>query len=228
MIKRYRTLVLSSLVAVGACSSAPAPLRIAPGGAVSIDGLVRLDNTIMAIGEAKPGLDLTRYTAFILDQVTVAYQKDPGNVRRNSIDSNFALTRPQMEELQSLFQREVEKALTENDGYDLVSVAGPNVAVLTPYLIDLIVRVPTDRPGGRSDTYVSSYGEVTMVIELRDSQTNEILARAADRADPTRSSYQLVEVSPSFMRADVTRLFRHWATSMRDRIDELRALGPLN
>jgi len=222
-------IALGALLTMAACSSNPPPLpTIAPGQEVTIDGLYQMDNTVFALGYAKPDLDLSQYTAFILDPVEVAYKKDPGNRRRTSPDQNFALSEQQMAELKQIYQDEVEEALTENDGVELVSRPAPNVARITPYLIDLIVRVPTDRPGGRGGIYAASYGEVTMVIELRDSQSGEILARVADRQDPTSAVYQLAEVSTTWIRSDVTRLFQHWATTMRERLDQLRAASGSN
>lgn len=224
-----RCIALAALSGAAACASNSAGLpTIAPDAEVTIDGLYRMENTVMALGYAKRDLDLSPYTAFILDPVSVSYQKDPGNSRRTSLDNNFALSERQMADLKRMYQEEVEEALTENDGYELVSRPGPNVARLTPFLLDLVVRIPTDRPGGRSRIYVASYGEVTMVVELRDSQSGEILARVGDRQDPTSAVYQLSEVSTTYVRGDVTRLFRHWATMMRERLDQLRAASMSN
>ena len=218
-------LALCALVAFAACGG-PQPLpTIAPNAEVTVDGLYRMDNTVMALAYAKPDLDLSPYTAFILEPVEVAYQKDPLGRRRSSPNENFALSESQMADLKRMFQEEVQEALTDGDGYRLVRDPAPNVAIISPYLIDLVVRVPTDRPGGRTDMYADSYGEVTMVVELRDSESNEILVRVGDRQDPTRSTYELAEVSTTFIRSDVTRLFRHWATTMRERLDQIRAVA---
>ena len=63
------------------------------------------------------------------------------------------------------------------------------------------------------------------IVELRDSQTGEMLARAADRRDPTRdTSMSLAHVSPTYMRADTRRLFRHWANLLRERLDAFRVM----
>lgn len=87
--------------------------------------------------------------------------------------------------------------------------------------------MPTERTGGRSRTYAASYAEVTLILELYDSMSGEILARAGERMDPTRSSRNLAEVSRAFVRADVTRMFAHWANIFRERLDQIRELGTL-
>ncbi len=129
-----------------------------------------------------------------------------------------------METLKRLFREAVVEALTKDDGYELTTEPGPDVLRITASLIDLVVSVPTER-GGRQDVYTRSYGMVSLIIELRDSQSGEILARAGDRRDPTRdTSAGLARVSPVFVRSDTRRLFRHWGDLLRERLDAIRAM----
>lgn len=217
-----------SLAAIGGCASGPAPLPTVATGEnaeVTIEGLYRMDNTVFQLGFAKPDLDLSGYTGFILEPVTVAYQKDPGGRTRYSTDSNFALSERQMDELKAIFQEEVADALTEGGAYRIVQSPAADVLRLEAKLIDLVVRVPTDL-GGREDVYASSYGAVTLIVELYDSQSGEILAAIGDRQDPTSTARELAEVNRTYMRSDVTRLFQHWAETMRERLDQLRAVTP--
>ena len=221
-----RGLLLAGVVAITAsCASAPRPeptLQSGPEAEVSIDGLVRVDNPVVGVAFRKPDMDLTQYSRFMLDPVTVAYQKDPGNTR-NSMggmgDSNFALTPSQMERFRGWFQESVTEALTENDGYELTTEPGPDVMRIKAYLIDLVVRVPTQRMG-RQDTYTRSYGEVSLILELYDSESGEVLLRAGDRRDPTRNTdSSLASVRPNFVRSDVERMFDHWSELLRERLD---------
>jgi len=216
------------VVAVAGCAATPPPtLQTGPNAEVTVDGLVRVDNAVVPVAYRKPDLDLTPYTRFMLAPVEVAYQKDPGNRRRSEVsgaNDNFALSPSQMETLKGMFQEAVVEALTKDDGYELTTEPGPDVLGITASLIDLVVRVPTQR-GGRQDVYTRSYGLVTAILELRDSQSGEILARAGDRRDPTRdTSTNLAHVSPTFVRADTMRLFQYWANLLRERLDAFRAM----
>jgi hypothetical protein len=66
---------------------------------------------------------------------------------------------------------------------------------------------------------------VSLLLELRDSQSGEILVRAGDRRDPTRNiSNRLVRVSPSFVRSDTESMFEHWAELLRERLDAFRKM----
>ena len=216
------------LVAATGCAATPPPtLQTGPDAEVTVDGLVRVDNAVVPVAYRKPDMDLTPYTRFMLDPVEVAYQKDPGNRRRSGVagaDDNFALSPSQMETLKGMFREAVVEALTKDDGYELTTEPGPDVLRITASLVDLVVRVPTQREG-RQDIYTRSYGLVTVILELHDSQSGEILARAGDRRDPTRdTSAGLAEVSPTFVRSDTRRLFQHWADLLRKRLDAFRAM----
>ncbi len=216
------------VIAVAGCASTPPPtLQTGPDAEVSVDGLVRVDNAVVPIAYRKPDMDLTPYTRFMLDPVEVAYQRDPGNRRRSGgagADDNFALTPSQMETLKGIFQQAVVEALTKNDGYELTTEPAPDVLRITASLIDLVVSIPTQR-SGRQDVYTRSYGMVSLILELRDSQSGEILARAGDRRDPTRNTTtNLAQVSPTFVRSDVKRLFDGWAELLRERLDAFRVM----
>jgi hypothetical protein len=215
------------LVAVAGCAATPPPtLQTGPDAEVSVDGLVRVDNSVVAVSYRKPGMDLTGYTRFMLDPVEVAYQKDPGDRRRSTGvgPDNFALTASQMERLKSVFQEEVVAALTTDGGYELTTEPAPDVLRISAALIDLVVTIPTESAAQQQNLYTRSYGLVTLVLELRDSQSGEILARAGDRRDPTRdTSGNLARVSSTFVRADVRRLFAHWAGLLREGLDAVRA-----
>ncbi len=225
----------NSLVSVGAagilagCATASGPptLQIGPDAEVTVDGLYRVDNSLATLAWMKPDMDLRGYTAIMIDPVAVAYQSDPRgrttSTGPGAAAANFALTATQMDNLKSWFREAAVEALSGDGGYRIVDSPGPDVLRITAELIDLIVRIPTQRTGVRSGLAVRSYGEVTAVLEVRDSQSGEILARAADRRDPTANTDQgLVEVQASFVRSDTQRLFAFWAGLLRQRLDELR------
>ncbi len=232
MKSRFRIPCLGIFLFVGACASGPRPLPTivtGPQAEVTLDGLYKLDNTVMALAYATPDLDLRPYTKFMLDPVDIAYERDPrGASRPGTASGNFELTPRQTERLKELFSEAIVETLTREEGYPLVEQPGPDVLRLTVSLIDLVVRVPTD-VSGRSRVFAASYGEVTMIVEVRDSETGEILVRAGDRQDPTRrNNAYLAEVSPTFVRTDVQRMLRRWAQIMRDRLDQIREVGGLS
>jgi hypothetical protein len=217
------------LVGLAGCASTPPPtVQSGPDAEVTVDGLHRVDNSIMEFAYVKPGMSLQGYTKLMIDEVTVAYQKEPRSSRQSpgASEQNYALRSSQMDDLKSWFYEAVVNALTKDDGYEIVDAPGPDVLHVSAYLVDLVVRVPTETTG-RQYMRTRSYGEVTLVLELHDSESNEILGRVADRRDPTRNTNNsLAIVSPTYVKADVERLFEYWANVLREGLDRVRELDP--
>ena len=110
--------------------------------------------------------------------------------------------------------------LTENDGYELVDEPAGGALLIRPAIIDLVATAPDTGNAGRSYTFVDSAGAATLYIELYDSVSGEILARAIDRkADRSHGTMQwATKVSG---RADAKRILRTWAGWLRERMDEV-------
>jgi len=218
------------LVGLAGCASTP-PLTVqtGPDAEITADGLVKVDNSVMGAAWVQPDLDLQPYTKMMIDDVVVAYKKDPEGRRRDSPggaggERNFALSSSQMDVLKNLFQEAVVKELTKDNGYQLVDTPAPDVLRISCYLMDLVVKVPTtEGAAGRSQTFARSYAEVTVVFELHDSESQEILARVADRGDPTVTGgySEMAAVNPAFVRSDVTRMFEYWAGLLREGVDRI-------
>ncbi len=227
---RKSLLALGAAGILGGCASAPQSptLQSGPDAEVTVDGLYRVDNSVMQLAYMKPGWDLRGYTAMVIDPVTVSYQTDPGNRRTDPGGAgprNFALSDAQMANFKSFFQEAVEDALTQDGGYRIANNPGPDVLRITAELMDLIIAVPTQESGSSTNRVARSPGAVTLVMEIRDSQSGEIIARVADRQDPSASgSGNMVRVSPQAVRADMRRLFGRWATLLRERLDDLRTV----
>ena len=231
-MKSHLTFVTTAgmLVGLAGCASTPPPtVQIGPDAEVTADGLVKVDNSVMQLAYVQPDLDLQPYTKLMLDDIVVAYKKDPEGRRRNSPggvgDANFALSPSQMEVLKSLFQEALVKEWTKDDGWEIVDAPGPDVMRISAYLIDLVVKSPTQNTAGRQQNFASSYAEVTAVLELHDSESEEILARVAERGDPASGGTDLSSVSSAFVRGDLTRMFEYWTGLLRQRLDEVREVG---
>ena len=148
--------------------------------------------------------------------------------RGSSRSPNFALSDNQMDEFTQMFQEEFFAAMSNGDEWNIVDVAAPDVLRVHAALIDLVVRVPTRPTAGRSDQFVTEFGEVTLAVELRASQSGDILARAVDRQvlRPIGASTSRPRRATSTgARAEVRRTFRRWADLLRSGLDNVRAVS---
>jgi hypothetical protein len=90
-------------------------------------------------------------------------------------------------------------------------------------LLDVVSFAPPEESMGiRDSVYLSSVGEATLVIELRDSITEAILARAVDRR-AAESAFEFRESNRVNNTQEVRRLAGTWARLLRDQLDEYGA-----
>ncbi len=206
-------------------------LETGDDAATTYDGLKRIKKSVADEAYINPDIDLSGFTSVIIDLVDVSYKRTPRRTstsRASATSGNFALTDKQMADMKQMFQEEFERAMSEGDGWSVVDASGPDVLLVHAELVNLVVKVPTEPTASRSSYYVSELGEVTLVGELRDSQSGEILARAVDRQviRPVGASQsQLRRTMSVSARSDIRRYFRDWALLLRKRLDEVKAAG---
>ena len=224
-------LLTLGLLASGGLATADDRLESGDDATTSYDGLKRIKKSAADEAYIKPDIDLTAYTSVVIDEPAVSYKRTPrktSTTRATGSSANFALTDDQMAEMKQMFHEEFIAALVEDDGWTVVDAVGPDVLEVHAELVNLVVKVPTKPTAGRSTYYVSEFGEVTLVGELRDSQSGEILARAVDRQviRPIGASQsQMRRTMGVSARSDVRRYFRQWAELLRDRLDEVKEVG---
>jgi hypothetical protein len=128
-----------------------------------------------------------------------------------------------MENLRKALREAFHKEVVENGGWELTDQPGPDVLIARGALIDMVVRVPP-QTSGRNTIYLDSFGEATLVIEVFDSQSHQILARIADReaAEPPGNRMGMDLEAPG----EVRRMFSAWAKRFSEALDEVRTRMP--
>jgi hypothetical protein len=186
------------------------------------DGLVLRPGTRLAAVWVKPDAEIPTYRSVKLDPVQVSFARnwDPN---RGGRSASRRLDPGDIAAIQAgvadLF-REVFREELERGGYQLVDEAGPDTLRVTASIVDLYVTAPDVMTSGRSRTYTANSGRMTLVAELRDSVTGEILARAVD-ARSARNVGSISITNRVTNTADARRIIRIWATALRQGLDEL-------
>ena len=123
-----------------------------------------------------------------------------------------------------MFRQVFVEELSEKEGYEIVDKPAGDVLLIRPAIINLEISAPDVQRAGRSYTFVDSAGAATLYIELYDSISGEILARAIDgKAD--RSHGRMEWSTRSSNRTAAKRILRKWAGWLRERMDEIHARG---
>ncbi len=73
---------------------------------------------------------------------------------------------------------------------------------------------------GRGDVYLSSVGEITLILEVVDSMSGEVIVRAVERRALDRSGMAMRSSTVNTW-AEVRRVTRRWATTLRDGLDSI-------
>lgn len=220
-VLRLTTTLVFAVVLV-ACTTAPPTIQTGPDAELSFDGLHKVDNSQADVAWARPDFDISGYTKIWLVGAGIEYRqvKDRGRstIARSQGGPYFIddKSRAQFEELVGkVFKEEFEKI----EKYELVDGPGPDVLMIRGGLLNVTSYVPPDPIGGRSYIYLSSVGEATLVLELRDSETGTILARSVDRRAAETIGGTFTRSNSVTNSAEARRLIRFWATRLREGLD---------
>ena len=220
MMKQH---TLSSLALALALSTASAFAGDDKPPDVTHDGLHLVPGTEVAAAWFKPGADFSGYDKVLILEAFVAFKKNWA--RDHNRSSVYRVTQKDMEDLKretaELFRETFVEAISGEGGYPVVEAAGPDVLLLRPAIIDLDVTAPDVARAGRSHNFASSAGAATLYLELYDSVSGEILARAVDRKAANHPGDLMRWSNKVTNRAEAKKLFAGWAGLLRQRLDEI-------
>lgn len=216
-------LVLSmvGIFSVG-CTTTPPSIDTSPTAEVTFDGLHEVLNASADKAWARPGVDFSIYTKIKLEGAGIEYRPGGQTGRTRMARSRggpYEVTESQKIRFEKTVAEAFRDELAKGGRFSLVEEAGPDVLLVRGALLDVVSYVPPGDTAGRVDVYLSSVGEATLVLELRDSITNAILARAIDRDAADDMSGGLRESNRVTNAAEVRRLVRRWARSLREGLE---------
>jgi hypothetical protein len=173
----------------------------------------------------KPGAGFSQYKRLAILDCYVEFAKDwQRNYNMNEPDLEMKVSKGDIDritkELAAEFKRVFTEELQARGGYEIVDVAAPDVLILRPALLNLIVNAPEiDTAPTMAFAVVSSAGQMTLYLELWDSTTNTILARVIDtEADESSGGFaQAGGVVRNKQAAD--EILKAWADRLRKALD---------
>ena len=218
--------VAAACFCVGIGMAAPKQPQIQTGAnaEVTADGLVRVKKSVADAAWVKPDFDLTPYTKLMIVSGGVSFKKvkpvSSFEARRGA--SEFPISPEAQQMFKDIMKEEFTRELSKLKRYQIVDKPGPDVLMLVGGVIDVVSSVPNDVDSaafGRGGVYLTSVGQATLVIELRDSESNEVLGRAADRR--AAESPFAFEVNKVTAWTEVHRLAQAWASLLRQRLEDI-------
>jgi|PlaIllAssembly_1097288.scaffolds.fasta_scaffold31837_2 hypothetical protein len=180
----------------------------------------------------KPGATFGQYKRLAMLDCFVQFAKDwQRDYNRNEPDLEMQVSQGDMNRIKTELAAEFKRVFTEelqNDGgYQIVDTAAPDVLILRPAILNLIVNAPEiDTAPPMSGSVVASAGQMTLYLELWDSTTNTLLARVIDtEADQGQGGLaQAGGAVENKVAAD--RILKNWADRLRKALETARAAAP--
>lgn len=188
------------------------------------EGLKRVDRPGLDTVYLREGASLAPYKKVMLDPVEVSFDKnwDPKKRAGSLIGNNSVNPQAIREDLAKLARDVTRRELERKGGYPLVDQPGDDVLRVRAQIVDLYITAPdTMTPGAR--TYVLSAGEMTLVAELYDSQTNTLIGRVVDRQRGLeRGPFDLQIANRVTNTAEADRILSGWARRLRNALDKAK------
>ena len=189
----------------------------------TIDGLMLVPDSRVEAAYVDPDADFGIYNKVMMLDSLVAFKKD-WQKKANKPGSRTKVSANDMERIKTevaiMFREVFAEELSKDGGYEIVDDADDDVLLIRPAIIDLDIAAPDTATAGRSRTYTSTSGSATLYIELYDSATGDLLARAADRRVARQAGGYLTYTNRVTNSADARRMFRSWAKELRAALDE--------
>lgn len=221
------TRIAQALMLVGALltvAAIPAASVKDMAESMSADGLEQIKVKGIDLVYSRPGTQLASYSKLKIDPVQVAFRKD---FEPKKTGSHMKLGTEELERIRSdvgkLVYEEFVKELGKST-YAKVEVAGPDVLHVRPSILDLYVNAPDSMEAGRSRTYTMSAGEMTLVMDIADSETGQVLARVYDKREG-RDTGSISWSNSVTNQAEARRIAANWAGILRARLDAAHGIG---
>ncbi|MCY3731192.1 MAG: DUF3313 family protein [Rhodospirillaceae bacterium] len=199
-----------------AYSSAQPALAAGDDAEVTPDGLHRVDPAVMGAAWVQPDLDLSHYDQVLFWPTAVQFRevREIRSARSQDTAEAFPVGAALEARLRESFAESFHDALSGVGSYELTEQPGRNVLLIRALLTDVISGVPPDSAGSTLSTVRWAW-EATLVLEIRDSMSDEVLARTADRnrVDGPFDAALVGAITPNFTDG--------WSQTLVQRLDEV-------
>ncbi len=218
-IHNFFTLLMLAFAVMG-CSTTTPTIDTSPNAEITYDGLHQVKDSSASIAWVKPGASLTGYTKIRIENIGIEYRDDVqgSSHKAHKSGQGYSLTDANKAKFNKIISEAFNSELAKSEHFQLTDESGFDVLLVNVGLLDVVSYVPPEM-GGRNAIYIKEIGAATLVLELRDSLTESILLRAADRRAAEQSNV-VFESNRVTTAAEVRRLGKAWGRLVRTRLEE--------
>lgn len=194
---------------------------------VTFDGLERVKKSKADLVYVLPEADLSGYNRVIILEPEIAFRKNWQSDQNSGRGVN-RVSNKDMERMikggKEIFLDEFSKVLKKK-GYEMADEPDDDVLLVRPAIVDLDVKAPDPNNMNSmwSKVYSEEAGEATLVIELYDSVTKQILVRAIDHKYDIGDSFGFgMPRTQSTNIMDARDAFASWARMLANGLDKAK------
>jgi hypothetical protein len=222
---RIRNTLLALLASAFVATAPLAQKKSELDEAMSVDGLEKIKVKDIDLAYARPGATLAAYKSVMLEPVDVSFHKDWDPSRTGS---RLKLSKDERENIRTgvakVVYDEFAKTLQSKGAYTMAKDAAPDVLRVKVKILNLYVNAPDTMTAGRSRTFTVSAGEMTMFMELYDSETGAVLARVVDRREGRNTGQW--QMSGSVVNVgEAQAIASTWARILKNALDKAHGIG---
>ena len=197
------------------------------------DGLVRVKKPKEAdVVYLLPDIDLSGYNKLLILEPQIAFAKGwKQQINSSRTMSMRQITDDDMKKMiargKELFGQEFIKAL-EKKGWQVIKEPQSDALYVRPAIINLYINAPDpdNLAGTWKKTYTDGAGQATLIVELYDSVSQAILARAMDtKSDDGSAGSWRMERTQATNENDARYAFQEWAYQLVRGLDRIKQEG---
>lgn len=188
------------------------------------DGLKKVSRKGIDLVYLLPAADFKGYTQVMIDPVEVQFNKNWQRDMNDTIDISRKVDADDIKRIRDALGKMVLEGFTKEltaNGYPVVTEPSANTLHIQAAIVNLYVNAPDIPSAGRVRTYTTSTGEMTLVLDVRDSVTGQSLARAVDRQEDQNNFNSLQWTNSVTNAADADLAIRYWAKKLREGLDNV-------
>lgn len=195
------------------------------------DGLDRIRSSGFSHAWIRPGVTFSDHDSVAFAPLLVAYKRKPRESGPASIiEANNPLNEEQLATFRRYFSEAFQREFAKSRHFEIVETPRARTLVIVPAIVDLVVEAPTD-PARIDESFASSTAFMTLLLDVRDGATGEVLARVAERRSartPGSQGTNALTRSDAVSAATAFRTtFGGWARSLRKVLDRVHEAPPI-
>lgn len=163
-----------------------------------------------------PNTDWSTYDKLYLWEGEFQY-RDVGPARRtrstmmNTRQREFGISDADRQKFEEVVSEAFIKEIKKAKKFTIVSEIGPGTLIMRGAALDIISKVPPETVG-RSEVYLASIGEVTLVLELIDASDGEVVGIVAERRAIRSGTGRIDDFTMPTNNATIIAEVRRWAS----------------